>query len=117
MTARPSRYWSAGMAWRTTVRLPLSRIRKGVCGLALGEFLFTRAVLAGRRVPIDVYRMADYTLPGILASRSAEQGGQAIAVPDIRHEPFSGTQFWEHVGLPDDEPEGRKYESDSGLIY
>ena len=78
---------------------------------------FTRAVLAGRCVPIDVYRMADYTLPGILANRSAEQGGQAIAVPDIRHEPFFGTQFWEHVGLPDDEPEGRKYESDPGLIY
>jgi len=78
---------------------------------------FSRAVLAGRCVPIDVYRMADYTLPGILANRSAEQGGQAIAVPDMRHEPFSGTQFWEHVGLPDDEPEGRKYESDPGLIY
>jgi predicted dehydrogenase len=77
---------------------------------------FTRAVLAGRRVPIDVYRMADYTLPGILANRSAEQGGQAIAVPDIRHEPFSGTRFWEHVDLPDDEPDGRTYESDPGLI-
>ncbi|MCH8199252.1 MAG: hypothetical protein IIA54_04180, partial [Chloroflexi bacterium] len=36
---------------------------------------FSRALLAGKRVPIDVYRMADYTLPGILANRSALQGG------------------------------------------
>lgn len=78
---------------------------------------FTRAVLAGRCVPIDVYRMADYTLPGILANRSAEQGGQAIAVPDLRHAPFSGTRFWEHVDLPGDEPEGRTYESNLGLTY
>ncbi len=78
---------------------------------------FSRALLAGKRVPIDVYRMADYTLPGILANRSAEQGGQAIAVPDIRREPFAGTEFWEHVDLPDDEPESCKYESNSGLIY
>ena len=68
-------------------------------------------------MPIDVYRMADYTLPGILAARSAEQGGQAIAVPDVRRAPFAGTRFWEHVGLPEDEPEGRKYESDMGLTY
>ena len=78
---------------------------------------FTRALLAGRRVPIDVYRMADYTLPGILANRSAEQGGTAIAVPDIRRKPFEQTEFWDHVGIPDDEPEARKYESDSGQAY
>jgi len=78
---------------------------------------FSRALLAGKRVPIDVYRMADYTLPGILANRSAENGGGAVTVPDIRRQPFGHTCFWDHVGLPDDEPEGRKYESDSGQAY
>ncbi|MDP6778135.1 MAG: Gfo/Idh/MocA family oxidoreductase, partial [Candidatus Latescibacteria bacterium] len=74
---------------------------------------FSRALVAGKRVPIDVFRMADYTLPGILANRSAENGGTAIAVPDIRREPFEHTEFWDHVGIPGDEPEGREYESDS----
>ncbi len=78
---------------------------------------FSRALLAGKRVPIDVYRMADYTLPGILANRSAELGGAAVAVPDIRREPFVHTDFWNHVDLPDDEPEATKYVSDSGQAY
>ena len=78
---------------------------------------FTQALLAGKRVPIDVYRMADYTLPGILANRSAEQGGTAIAVPDIRRVPFEHTEFWDHVEIAEDEPEARKYESDSGQAY
>ena len=78
---------------------------------------FTRALLAGRRVPIDVYRMADYTLPGILANRSAETGGAAIAVPDIRRQPFKHTEFWDHVGIPDDEPRGRKFESESAVDF
>lgn len=78
---------------------------------------FSRALLAGKRVPIDVYRMADYTLPGILASRSAEHGGGAVAVPDIRRQPFEHTEFWDHVGIPEDEPEGRTYESDSSQAY
>ncbi len=78
---------------------------------------FTRALLAGKRVPIDVYRMADYTLPGILANRSAEQGGAAIHVPDIRRQPFERTEFWDHIGLPEDEPEGKAYESAPGVTY
>ena len=78
---------------------------------------FSRALLAGRRVPIDAYRMADYTLPGILAARSAEMGGAAVAVPDIRPEPFEHTEFWDHVGIPDDEPQGRPFESDSAQAY
>ena len=78
---------------------------------------FSRALVADKQVPIDVFRMADYTLPGILANRSAETGGAAIHVPDIRREPFEHTDFWEHVGIPDDEPEGTKYESDSAQAY
>jgi predicted dehydrogenase len=78
---------------------------------------FVNALLEGKRVPIDVFRMADFTLPGILADRSAEIGGNPIAVPDLRRRPFAGTDFWEHVGLPDDEPEGVDYHSDMGLTY
>jgi predicted dehydrogenase len=78
---------------------------------------FTQAILAGQRVPIDVFRMADYALPGILAARSAELGGAPVAVPDIRREPFEHTEFWDHVGLPEDEPAGRAYVSDSAQAY
>jgi len=77
---------------------------------------FTRALLAGKRVPIDVYRMADYTLPGILANQSAQSGGAAVHVPDIRRAPFEHTEFWDHVGLPEDEPAGRTYEADMGMM-
>ncbi len=80
-------------------------------------YYFTKAILEGKSVPIDVYRMCDFTLPGILAARSAELGGQPLTVPDIRREPFGGTNFWEHVGLPEGEPEGRKYTSDMGTTY
>jgi predicted dehydrogenase len=34
--------------------------------------------------PIDVYTAMDYTVPGICAHLSAEQGGAPIAVPDFR---------------------------------
>jgi predicted dehydrogenase len=78
---------------------------------------FARALVAGKRVPIDVYRMADYTLPGILANQSAQNGGAAVHVPDIRRAPFEHTEFWDHIGLPEDEPPGRTYESDAGLMY
>ncbi len=70
---------------------------------------FTQSILEGKTVPIDVYRMCDFTLPGILAARSAELGGQPITIPDIRRTPYEGTNFWEHVGLPEGEPEARDY--------
>ena len=78
---------------------------------------FARALLADKRVPIDVFRMADYTLPGILANRSAEQGGAAIHVPDIRQQPFECTEFWDHIGLPEDEPQGQTFDSPLGVTY
>jgi predicted dehydrogenase len=70
---------------------------------------FTRALLEDQPVPIDVYRMCDYTLPGILAARSAELGGQPITVPDVRSAPRGSTEFWNHVELPVDEPEPWEY--------
>lgn len=78
-------------------------------------YYFTKAIINGKNVPIDVFRMCDYTLPGILAARSAELGGQTIAVPDIRRKQFEKTTFWEHVSLPEKEPKGRKYISDMGM--
>jgi len=80
-------------------------------------YYFTKAILEGKTVPIDVYRMSDFTLPGILAARSAELGGQPLSVPDIRRESFSGTNFWEHVGLPEEEPEGIDYVSSMGTSF
>ncbi|MFC1712650.1 Gfo/Idh/MocA family protein [Candidatus Poribacteria bacterium] len=80
-------------------------------------YYFTKAILAGKTVPIDVYRMSDFTLPGIIAARSAELGGQPLTVPDIRRKAFEGTDFWEHVGLPEEEPEGRDYVSDMGTAF
>ncbi|MBT3379572.1 MAG: Gfo/Idh/MocA family oxidoreductase [Lentisphaerae bacterium] len=80
-------------------------------------FYFTKSLIEGTHVPIDVFRMADFTLPGILAARSAELGGQPISVPDLRRGPFVGTNFWEHVQLPDHEPEGTDYTSDARVTH
>lgn len=65
---------------------------------------FIECLLAGREMPIDHWRMADYALPGIVAAESAELGGQPIGVPDVRTGPREPTRFWEHVGLPEDDP-------------
>ena len=62
---------------------------------------FVEAILAGRSSPIDVYRGIDYTLPGIIANRSADQGGLPLAIPDMRPEPFKNTAFWEHFTVPE----------------
>ena len=78
---------------------------------------FTKAMLEGNRVPIDVFRMADFTLPGILAARSAELGGQPIVVPDLRRETYSGTTFWDQVGLPETEPQGADYVSTARVTH
>jgi predicted dehydrogenase len=70
---------------------------------------FTRAILDGKPAPIDVYRCLEYTLPGILANKSAELGGVPLSIPDLRTQPFGGTRFWEYVGLPEVEPTGEPY--------
>ncbi len=73
-------------------------------------YYFTRALIEDRPVPIDMYRMCDYTLPGIMAARSAELGGQQMTVPDVRTGPRSTTEFWNQIDLPDSEPEPWDYE-------
>ncbi|MGC9320495.1 MAG: hypothetical protein ACP5KN_20850, partial [Armatimonadota bacterium] len=80
-------------------------------------YYFTRALLDDRPVPIDVYRMCDYTVPGIIAARSAEQGGQPMTVPDMRTGPRDRTEFWEHVPLPETEPERWDYESPAEVRF
>jgi hypothetical protein len=70
---------------------------------------FTRTLLAGQPVPIDVYRGIEYVLPGIIAHRSAELGGAPLPIPDLRRRPFTGTNFWDTVPLPESEPPGRSY--------
>ena len=65
---------------------------------------FTRAVLEARPMPVDVYRAIEYSLPGMLAARSAELGGQPVDIPDMRRSPYSGTRLWDAVGLPDEDP-------------
>lgn len=62
---------------------------------------FADAVLEGKPSPIDVFRAIDYTLPGIRAARSAEQGGAPQDIPDLRSQPFAGTKFWDSVPLPE----------------
>jgi predicted dehydrogenase len=70
---------------------------------------FTRALLAGQPVPIDVYRGIEYILPGIIAHHSSELGGAPLPIPDLRRQPFTTTRFWDTVPLPETEPAGRPY--------
>lgn len=75
---------------------------------------FTDAILAGAPSPIDVYRMAEYTLPGIIANQSAEAGGAPIPIPNLRRGRYTETHFWQHVPLPDDEPASETYKAPGG---
>jgi predicted dehydrogenase len=45
---------------------------------------FVNAVLHAAPVPIDVYTALDYTVPGLCAHLSAEEGGRPVAIPDYR---------------------------------
>jgi predicted dehydrogenase len=45
---------------------------------------FVGSVLRGEPPPIDAHRSLDYVLPGIVAHRSAERGGEPLEVPDPR---------------------------------
>ena len=46
---------------------------------------FLTALRSGTPPPIDVYRACDFTLPGILAYRSAMDNGASLTVPDFRN--------------------------------
>lgn len=73
------------------VSLPLGTALKGMSAAAghggadaamLNDFF--DALIQDRPLPIDVYRGLDYTLPGICATLSAEQGGAPVVIPDPR---------------------------------
>jgi len=72
---------------------------------------FTRYMLKNGAVPIDVYRSIEYSLPGMIAAQSADLGGAPVAVPDLRRNAFTHTDFWKVVGFPADEPEGRPFQT------
>ena len=73
---------------------------------------FIDAIRNGKSAPIDVYRCIEYCLPGILANKSAQQGGLPIEIPDLRRTPNTSTDFWDVVGLPDSDPEGGNYKDE-----
>jgi predicted dehydrogenase len=54
----------------------------GIDGAMVWEFI--EAFRNGQPSPIDVHAGMDYTLPGIYASMSAEQGGVRLDIPDTR---------------------------------
>jgi len=70
---------------------------------------FTQTILDGKPAPIDIYRAIEYTLPGILANRSAELGGVPISIPDLRRRPFEHSTFWDTLPLPDTDPPAKPY--------
>jgi predicted dehydrogenase len=45
---------------------------------------FAVSIVNDTEPPVDVYRSMEYTLPGICAHMSAEQGGLPVQVPDLR---------------------------------
>lgn len=72
---------------------------------------FVNALLQGRPSPIDVYRMAEYTLPGIVANKSAEAGGTPMRVPNLRRAARQAPFFWSEADVPTDEPRRGDYRS------
>lgn len=97
-------------------RLEISNLAPGASGgeghggkdLYLAK-VFTRCILEGKPSPIDVYRMIDYSLPGIIANKSAEAGGTKLSIPNLRHGAFTGTRFWDTVPLPAEDPPAVPY--------
>ena len=74
---------------------------------------FTQHILDGKPAPIDIYRAIEYTLPGILANRSAELGGAPVPIPDLRRQPFVHTSFWQSMPLPETDPPTSPYQPPS----
>ncbi|WP_432542392.1 Gfo/Idh/MocA family protein [Kineococcus sp. SYSU DK002] len=48
---------------------------------------FVRSVVDGTLAPVNAWVAARYTMPGIIAHRSAQQGGQRLPVPDLGDPP------------------------------
>jgi predicted dehydrogenase len=75
---------------------------------------FLDAIRHGSAPPIDVYRACDFTLPGILAYRSAAEGGKALDVPDLRDPKARDRYRDDHFRCPRDEAVRRDQEAAPG---
>jgi predicted dehydrogenase len=72
-------------------------------------FFFLEALRNGSNPPIDVYRACDFTLPGILAYRSALEGGKSLEIPDFRQPKIREQYRNDHFRyLPPGELHGRE---------
>ena len=45
---------------------------------------FIQAVIDGQQPPIDIYRSLDFSVPGLCAHLSAQQGGTPVQIQDYR---------------------------------
>ncbi len=85
---------------------PTSRLPKKFCGIENGHngthhFLiddFCRAYETGKLSPTNIWEVARWNIPGLLAHESAMQGGKAIEVPDLGNPPDD----WEVLDLDSD---------------
>lgn len=76
------------------VEIPISTVHRNVpawatsAGHGSAEYAmvtaFIRAIIEDWEPPVDVYKALDYTVPGICAHLSAEQGGKLVEIPDFR---------------------------------
>ena len=74
----------------------LSRLPRPLIGLTNGHegghpFLvddFVRACMTGRQPPVNVWTVARFTLPGLVAHESATQNGERLDIPDLGDCPF-----------------------------
>lgn len=75
------------MGWSIAPNLGVLAGKGGHGGIDAGLVeAFVEALHTGQAPPIDVHTAMDYTLPGIYAMMSAEQGGEQLRIPDTRAE-------------------------------
>ena len=72
-------------------------------------YYFARQILFGTPAPWDIYSASDVTIPGILAKRSAEEGGKPYHVPDFRDK--AERDAWLH-----DDQAQRRYDVKKGCF-
>jgi len=72
---------------------------------------FLDAVRQRSTPPVDIYRACDFTLPGILAYRSAIEGGKLLEVPDFRDRTARDRYRNDHFRCPRDEAVRRDQET------
>lgn len=92
---------SAGFREASPIQ-PTERLPESYRGLANGhngthQFLiddFCRAVETGKLSPTNIWEVARYNLPGLIAHQSALQGGAVMEVPDLGDPPADWEILW-----------------------